>query len=92
MKLVKLLASAALFLGAASATNMVPKKSPINPLSRLRHIIKWLLKSPKTALKKGSSGEIIVTVEESQGSVQNVMEAMGECPYVFTTPPGKTGT
>jgi len=40
------------------------------------------------AMKAGSNGEIIVTVEESQGSVQNVMEAKtrgGD--YVFTTPP-----
>ena len=40
------------------------------------------------AMKAGSDGEIIVTVEESQGSVQNVMEARqrgGD--YVFTTPP-----
>jgi len=40
------------------------------------------------AMKAGSNGEIIVTVEESQGSVQNVMEARvrgGD--YVFTTPP-----
>ena len=40
------------------------------------------------AMKAGSSGEIIVTVEESQGSVQNVMEAIGRTNnYVFTTPP-----
>ncbi len=40
------------------------------------------------AMKSGSDGNIIVTVEESQGSVQNVMEvkARGE-DYVFTTPP-----
>jgi TRAP transporter TAXI family solute receptor len=41
------------------------------------------------AMKTGTNGEIIVTVEESQGSVQNVMEAMvrpGN--YVFTSPPG----
>ncbi|MEE9314714.1 MAG: TAXI family TRAP transporter solute-binding subunit [Rhizobiaceae bacterium] len=40
------------------------------------------------AMKAGSNGDIIVTVEESQGSVQNVMEAKtrgGD--YVFTTPP-----
>ncbi|MEO9527412.1 TAXI family TRAP transporter solute-binding subunit [Roseibium sp.] len=40
------------------------------------------------AVKAGSDGGIIVTVEESQGSVQNVMEARvrgGD--YVFTTPP-----
>ncbi len=40
------------------------------------------------AIKTGTDGAIIVTVEESQGSVQNVMEARvrgGD--YVFTSPP-----
>lgn len=40
------------------------------------------------AMKKGSNGDIIVTVEESQGSVQNVKEAAArKGNYVFTTPP-----
>ncbi len=40
------------------------------------------------AMKKGSGGEIIVTVEESQGSVQNVVESANRSGnYVFTTPP-----
>lgn len=40
------------------------------------------------AMKSGSKGDIIVTVEESQGSVQNVMEAaIRPGNYVFTTPP-----
>ena len=40
------------------------------------------------AMKAGSNGEIIVTVEESQGSVQNVMETRARGgDYVFTTPP-----
>ena len=40
------------------------------------------------AMKKGSKGGIIVTVEESQGSVQNVKEAaVRKGNYVFTTPP-----
>ncbi len=40
------------------------------------------------AMKAGSNGGIIVTVEESQGSVQNVMEAaIRPGNYVFTTPP-----
>ncbi|MFT6557005.1 MAG: TRAP transporter TAXI family solute receptor [Sneathiella sp.] len=39
-------------------------------------------------MKAGSNGDIIVTVEESQGSVQNVMEAtVRPGNYVFTTPP-----
>jgi TRAP transporter TAXI family solute receptor len=40
------------------------------------------------AMKTGTDGEIIVTVEESQGSVQNVMEVRARGgDYVFTTPP-----
>ena len=40
------------------------------------------------AVKTGSGGGIIVTVEESQGSVQNVMEsAVRSGNYIFTTPP-----
>jgi TRAP transporter TAXI family solute receptor len=39
-------------------------------------------------MKAGSNGNITVTVEESQGSVQNVMEVIGrKGNYVFTTPP-----
>ncbi len=44
------------------------------------------------AIKKGSNGEIIVTVEESQGSVQNVKEvSKRKGNYVFTTPPSLIG-
>ena len=40
------------------------------------------------AMKAGSDGDIIVTVEESQGSVQNVMEVKARGgDYVFTSPP-----
>ncbi len=40
------------------------------------------------AMKKGTDGAVIVTVEESQGSVQNVKEAVKRTGnYVFTTPP-----
>ena len=40
------------------------------------------------AMKKSSKGSIIVTIEESQGSVQNVKEAVKRAGnYVFTTPP-----
>lgn len=40
------------------------------------------------AMKAGTDGDVIVTVEESQGSVQNVMEAAARPGnYVFTTPP-----
>lgn len=44
------------------------------------------------AMKAGTKGEIIVTLEESQGSVQNVMEAaVRPGNYVFTTPPALVG-
>ncbi len=40
------------------------------------------------AIKNGTDGDIIATVEESQGSVQNVKEVMVRSGnYVFTTPP-----
>lgn len=44
------------------------------------------------AMKAGTDGDVIVTVEESQGSVQNVMEAAARPGnYVFTTPPALIG-
>jgi TRAP transporter TAXI family solute receptor len=43
-------------------------------------------------MKAGTNGDIIVTLEESQGSVQNVMEAaVRPGNYVFTTPPALVG-
>ena len=40
------------------------------------------------ATKAATDGELILTVEESQGSVQNVKEARKRSGnYVFTTPP-----
>lgn len=40
------------------------------------------------AIRQGSDGTIVLTLEESQGSVQNVMEVMArQGNYVFTTPP-----
>ncbi|MCM2563256.1 TAXI family TRAP transporter solute-binding subunit [Lutimaribacter sp. EGI FJ00015] len=44
------------------------------------------------AMKAGSGGDIVVTVEEGQGSVQNVMEVRARgADYVFTTPPSLVG-
>ncbi|GAW36673.1 hypothetical protein RA2_03748 [Roseovarius sp. A-2] len=44
------------------------------------------------ALKVGTDGDISVTIEESQGSVQNVMEVRARGgDYVFTTPPALVG-
>ena len=39
-------------------------------------------------IKKSTNGDMILTIEESQGSVQNVKEVAGrKGNYVFTTPP-----
>ncbi|GFE64673.1 TAXI family TRAP transporter solute-binding subunit [Litoreibacter roseus] len=44
------------------------------------------------AMKAGTDSEVSVTVEESQGSVQNVMEVRARgADYVFTTPPALVG-
>ncbi|WP_148252196.1 TAXI family TRAP transporter solute-binding subunit [Aidingimonas lacisalsi] len=41
------------------------------------------------SIKSGTEGDIVLTLEESQGSVQNVMEVAARTGnYVFTTPPG----
>lgn len=40
------------------------------------------------AIETGTDGEVVLTLEESQGSVQNVMEVAARTGnYVFTTPP-----
>ncbi|WP_027967127.1 TAXI family TRAP transporter solute-binding subunit [Halomonas halocynthiae] len=40
------------------------------------------------AIRQGTDGDVVLTLEESQGSVQNVMEVMArQGNYVFTTPP-----
>lgn len=44
------------------------------------------------AVRAGTGGNVVVTVEESQGSVQNVMEVRARgADYVFTTPPALVG-
>ncbi len=44
------------------------------------------------AMQAGTDGNVVVTVEESQGSVQNVMEVRARGgDYVFTTPPALVG-
>ncbi|MEM8840396.1 MAG: TAXI family TRAP transporter solute-binding subunit [Pseudomonadota bacterium] len=74
---------AALALGAASAETRVTYKSAKTTSSYYQMAVQIA-----EAMKAGSDGDIIVTVEESQGSVQNVMEARARGgDYVFTTPP-----
>ena len=75
--------SALFMIGAAGAETRITYKSAKSTSSYYQMAVEIA-----EAMKKGSGGNVIVTVEESQGSVQNVMEAIGRTNnYVFTTPP-----
>ncbi|MCY4237274.1 MAG: TAXI family TRAP transporter solute-binding subunit [Rhodospirillaceae bacterium] len=77
------LLGASLTPGSAAAETRVTYKSAKSTSSYYQMAVQIA-----EAMKAGSDGDIIVTVEESQGSVQNVMQARvrgGD--YVFTTPP-----
>lgn len=91
MKILKQTICAALALGlaggAASAETRVTYKSAKTGSSYYQMGVELA-----EAMKAGSNGEISVTVEESQGSVQNVMEVRARgADYVFTTPPSLVG-
>lgn len=89
MKLIALLfaASLALTAGLAQAQERVTYKSAKSTSSYYQMGVQVA-----EAMKAGSYGNIIVTVEESQGSVQNVMEVRARgADYVFTTPPSLVG-
>ncbi len=86
MKLFKTLCFAAtgvLIASAAQAETRITYKSAKSTSSYYQMAVQIA-----EAMKAGSNGDIIVTVEESQGSVQNVMEStVRPGNYVFTTPP-----
>ncbi len=70
-------------VGAASAETRVTYKSAKAGSSYYQMGVELA-----QAMKAGTNGNIIITLEESQGSVQNVMEAATRSGnYVFTTPP-----
>jgi TRAP transporter TAXI family solute receptor len=76
-------ATATLLSSGASAETRVTYKSAKSSSSYYQMGVQI-----SEAMKQSSGGEIIVTVEESQGSVQNVMEVRARGgDYVFTTPP-----
>lgn len=80
---VSLLAALLLFCTTASAETRVTYKSAKTSSSYYQMAVQIA-----EAIKEGTGGNIIVTVEESQGSVQNVKEVMvRKGNYVFTTPP-----
>jgi TRAP transporter TAXI family solute receptor len=71
------------FAGTAGAETRVTYKSAKTTSSYYQMAVQLA-----EAIKQGSGGDIILTVEESQGSVQNVKEAaVRPGNYVFTTPP-----
>jgi len=77
------LIGAALSLATAQAETRVTYKSAKSTSSYYQMAVQIA-----EAMKAGTDGEVIVTVEESQGSVQNVMEVAARSGnYVFTTPP-----
>ncbi|KZL19836.1 NMT1/THI5 like protein [Pseudovibrio axinellae] len=86
MKLLTTCVAAAALIGfsfAAQAETRVTYKSAKTSSSYYQMAVQIA-----EAMKEASNGDIIVTVEESQGSVQNVMEAaVRPGNYVFTTPP-----
>jgi len=77
------LIGAALSLTSAQAETRVTYKSAKSTSSYYQMAVQIA-----EAMKAGTDGEVIVTVEESQSSAQNVMEvAARRGNYVFTTPP-----
>ena len=87
MKIVKLLGTialgTALSFAPAQAETRVTYKSAKSTSSYFQMAVQLA-----EAMKRASNGEIILTVEESQGSVQNVLEAPRRTGnFVFTTPP-----
>lgn len=75
--------AAAVAFGSAVAETKVTYKSAKSTSSYYQMAVQI-----SEAMKAGTDGGIIVTVEESQGSVQNVMEVRARGgDYVFTTPP-----
>jgi len=75
--------SSLLVISSASAETRITYKSAKSTSSYYQMAVQIA-----EAVKKGSNGDIIVTVEESQGSVQNVKEVANRSGnYVFTTPP-----
>jgi len=76
-------AVALMLTGAASAETRVTYKSAKSTSSYYQMGVQIA-----EAVKRNTKGGIIVTIEESQGSVQNVKEAaVRPGNYVFTTPP-----
>jgi len=80
-------AVACVLVGAAQADTRITYKSAKAGSSYYQMAVQIA-----EAMKTGTEGAVSVTVEESQGSVQNVMEVRARGgDYVFTTPPALIG-
>ncbi|WP_299917936.1 TAXI family TRAP transporter solute-binding subunit [uncultured Roseobacter sp.] len=88
LKSISVIAATAIAIGtAASAETRVTYKSAKAGSSYYQMAVQLA-----EAMKAGTGGDVSVTVEESQGSVQNVMEVRARGgDYVFTTPPALIG-
>ena len=83
VKLLGVAAMAALAITGAEAQERITYKSAKSSSSYYQMGVQIA-----EAMKAGTDGGVVVTVEESQGSVQNVMEVRARgADYVFTTPP-----
>ncbi|WP_298972562.1 TAXI family TRAP transporter solute-binding subunit [uncultured Roseobacter sp.] len=88
LKSISVIAATAIAIGtAATAETRVTYKSAKAGSSYYQMAVQLA-----EAMKAGTGGDVSVTVEESQGSVQNVMEVRARGgDYVFTTPPALIG-
>ncbi|MCV6591587.1 MAG: TAXI family TRAP transporter solute-binding subunit [Silicimonas sp.] len=85
MKPIKYLAGAAMMLALAATTSVAETRVTYKSAKSTSSYYQMAVQIAE-AMKAGSG--IVVTVEESQGSVQNVMEVKARGgDYVFTTPP-----
>ncbi len=82
-KIVGLVIIAAVSLSHAADVTQVTYKSAKSTSSYYQMAVQYA-----EAMKKATNGSVVVTVEESQGSVQNVSEVPRRgANYLFTTPP-----
>ena len=86
MKIISLIFTSIIYLlgvTAANAETRITYKSAKSTSSYYQMAIQIA-----DTIKKSTNGGMILTIEESQGSVQNVKEVAGrKGNYVFTTPP-----
>ena len=83
--------AAALLLGAATTHAIAETRVTFKAAKAGTSYYQMAVQIAET-VKKETDGGIIVTVEESQGSVQNVMESVARgANYMFTSPPALIG-